>query len=238
MRIQILGLTLFFLVVLGVATCATNQSGNANRTVSSFDSQASPTPVPETVNRVFDVTPQNVRGAFEDGRRLRTDPKFGQEQSVDVTAQVLTGTETLKLTITFLSPLNLARRAGFHRRGESPPGPDDMELTTIFQNRSQVDFRVRLQQPRRDTQPNLPTLSYALLDKDGNPISPTDKPVTETLIDNRENHDLLQAFEPEGLPLVFPVFNNAIPNLTNRMDTMVLIVKVGSDEHRLQFRLQ
>jgi len=237
MRIQILGLTLF-LVVLVVATCATNQSGNANRTVSSFDSQASPTPVPETVNRVFDVTPQNVRGAFEDGRRLRTDPKFGQEQSVDVTAQVLTGTETLKLTITFLSPLNLARRAGFHRRGESPPRPDDTELTTIFQNRSQVDFRVRLQQPRRDTQPNLPTLSYALLDKDGNPISLTDKPVTETLIDNRENHDLLQAFEPEGLPLVFPVFNNAIPNLTNRMDTMVLIVKVDSDEHRLQFRLQ
>jgi hypothetical protein len=244
MRIQILALTLFFLVILFATACATNQSGNANSTGNSLASQPAPPPAQDAVNRVFDVTQQNLRAAFDDGRALaQRSPTIhvGQEQSLNVSAQVLRGTETLKLTVTFLSPLDQARREGFERGGGAQPRTpvptptEDTALTMFFENRSRVDFRVRLQQPS-DSNAGLPTFSYALLDKDGDRIPPTEEP--GPLLDNPESHGLLGDFDPAGSPLIFPVFNGAIPNLTSRMDTMVLIVRVDSDEHRLQFQLR
>ncbi len=52
----------------------------------------------DTVNSVFDVTQQNLRGAFDDGRALaRRTPTLhvGQEQSLDMSAQGARGAETL-----------------------------------------------------------------------------------------------------------------------------------------------
>jgi hypothetical protein len=236
MKIQILALTLFFLVILFATGCGTNQSGNANATASSLASQLTPTPAQDSVNRVFDVTPQSLRAAFNDGRAQRGPTlRVGQEQSLDVSAQTLRGTETLRLTVTFMSPLDQARREGFvNGRGAPPrtPRPEPAEnsaLTTIFEHRNEVNFELEISQPRDHTAV-LPTFSYALLDKDGNRIDPTSGG---------------GPFLPEGPdlltpppPLLFPVLNGTIPNLTNRMDTMVLIVKVDSDEHRLQFQLR
>jgi hypothetical protein len=244
MRIHILALTLFFLIILSATGCVTNQSENAKSTVNGLDAPTAPPPAQDAVNRVFDVTQQNLRAAFDDGRALaQRSPtlRVGQEQSLNLSAQVLRGTETLKLTVTFLSPLDLARREGFARGGGAPPRtpvptpPEDTALTMFFENRSRVDFRVRLQQPR-DRDASLPALSFALIDKDGNQISPTEGP--GPLLENPESHDRLGDFDPAGSPLIFPVFKGAIPNLTSSMDTMVLIVRVDSDEHRLPFQLR
>ena len=98
-----------------------------------------------------------------------------------------------------------------------------------------MTFSVSLDQPK-DRDASIPTFSYALLDKDGNRISPTTEPGSLLLPET----DLLgaAAMLETGSPLIFPVFNGTIPNLTTRMNTMVLIVKIDSDEHKLPFQLR
>lgn len=237
MRIQILVLT-FFLVILFAIGCATNQSGNANSTGNSLASQPPPPPAQDAVNRVFDVTQENLRAAFDDGRALAQGSptiRVGQKQSLNVSAPTQRGTETLELTVTFFSPLDQARLEGFRlgrgapSRTPRPPPQENSAVTTIFDHRNEVRFEVQLGQPR-ERNAIIPTFSYALLDKDGNRISPTSEP--DALLD--EGHNLL--VPPPTL--IFPVFNGAIPSLTSRMDSMVLIVKVDSQEHRLQFQLR
>jgi hypothetical protein len=245
MRSQIFARTLFFLVILVAIFSEMHQSGNANGTGTTLFCNPTPTPAQDAVNRVFAVTQQVLRRAFDAakarGERNQT-INLGQERSLDVSAQTLRGTESLKLRVKFFSPLDQARGKGleFGRPRARPRTPRDRRaleessLSTILDNRNQVTFSVWLDQPR-DRDASIPSFSYALLDKDGNRITPTSEP--GSLLLPERDLPAAAAMAETGSPLIFPVFNGAIPNLTTRMNTMVLIVRVESDEHKLQFQL-
>jgi hypothetical protein len=239
MRIQILARTLFFLVSLVAIGCVTHQSGNATSTGNSLSFQPSPTPAQDAVNSVFAVTRQNLRGVFDAAKAIAGRGRtinLGEEQTVDVPAQALRGTEHLKLRIMFLSPLEQARAKGLEFGRGAPPGTprdrrpaEDAALAEIFEERNQVKFIVSLDEPR-DRDASIPNFSYLLLDKNGNRISPTKEPGPLIVPSTTTSIDIE--------PLIFPVFNDAIPNLTTAMNKMVLIVRVDSDEHRVEFQLR
>src|SRR5262249_21115115 len=113
MTLQIFGCTLLCSVTLLAFSC----HGNSNSTTTTLASNPAPTPTQVTVNKIFAVTEKDLRQAYDDyeakGEKKQT-VSLGQKQSLFVTAQTSTGgTETLKLTVMFLSPLDQARNKGY-----------------------------------------------------------------------------------------------------------------------------
>jgi len=242
MTLQIFGCTLLCSITLLAFSCHTNQG---NGTATTVASNSTPTPTQESVNKIFAVTEKDLRQAYDDyeakGEKQQT-VSLGQKQSLFVTAKTFTGgTETLKLTVMFLSPLDQARDRGYQfglvAKQRTPDDRKDSEnasISLIRGDMNQVAFRVWLDQPK-DPNASLPAISYELINKDGNRIKATTEPGGYLF----SGKDLIGdvAMAEEGLPLAFPLLNGTAPNLTNKMAKMVIVVKIDDGEANLEFKL-
>jgi len=243
MTLQIFGCTLLCSITLLAFSCGSNQA-NSNSTAIAMASNSTPTPAQASVNKTFAVTEKDLRQAYDDyeakGEKQQT-VSLGQKQSLFVTAKpIMGGTETLKLTVMFLSPLDQARGRGYQfglvaktRTPEDRKDSEKASISLILAAMNQVAFRVWLDQPK-DPNASLPSVSYELIDKDGNRIKATTDPGAPVF-----TGDLFGdvALAEEGAPLTFPLLNGTVPNLTDKMTKMVVVVKINDAEANLEFKL-
>ena len=196
------------------------------------------------VNPIFVTTPDQLRAAFDE-YELKGENKqtvgIGEEKSLTVTAQGAHGPESLKLRVLFLPPLEQAKAKGYSfgmvARQRTPDDRKDFEnvsVSTISQRSDRVDFRVFLEQPKDDTA-TIPTISFELLDKDGQRVKPTTQPTSYTA-----GIDIITAvaLAEEGQELIFPLSNATSPYLTDKMDKMRLVVSIDAVEQTLEYRLK
>lgn len=196
------------------------------------------------LNPIFTTTPNQARQAFDDYEvKAEKNQKvsFGQRQAIDINAQTQDGTESLKLSIQFLSPLAQARVQGYrfglvakHRTVDDRKAVEDLAISTVIQHLNEITFRVFLDQPA-DDKTAVPTISFALIAASGDRIEPTTQPHSY-IVGNRDILNAL-ALAENGQSLIFPLFAGSSPNLTTTMKTMTLIVEVDAEERRLEFEL-
>jgi hypothetical protein len=243
MTLQIFGCTLLCSITLLAFSCYSNE-GNSNSTATTLAANSTPTPTQESVNKVFDVTEDDLRKAYDSyeakGEKNQT-VSLGQKQSLFVTAKTITGgTETLKLTLMFLSPLDQARNKGYQfglvaktRTPEDRKAVEKAVISLIRADMNQIAFRVWMDQPK-DPNASLPSISYELINKDGQRIKATTDPGAPVFT----GHPIEDtAMAEEGSPLTFPLLNGTTPNLTNTMAKMVVVVKIDAKEANLEFKL-
>jgi hypothetical protein len=244
MTLQIFGCTLLCSITLLAFSCHSDKA-NSNSTTATLAANSTPTPTQPSVHKIFAVTDKDLRQAYDDyeakGEKQQT-VSLGQKQSLFLTAQTFTGgTETLKLTVMFLSPLDQARGRGYQfglvakqRTPEDRKDSENASISLIRGDINQVAFRVWLDQPK-DPNASLPSVSYELIDKDGNRIKATTDPGAPVL----SGKDLIGdvALAEDGAPLTFPLLNGTAPNLTNTMTKMVVVVKIDAKEANLEFKL-
>lgn len=191
------------------------------------------------VNPMFSVTEAQLRAAFADyvsrGEKKQK-VAVGEERSADVSVEG----GSLKLRVLFLPPLEEAKARGYsfglvakQRTPEDRKAFEDVAIKRILQRTQQVDFRVFLQQTN-DDDAAIPTITFKLLDKDGQRINPTTQPTSFTA-----GRDIITAvaLAEEGQELSFPLFSSTRPALTAEMDKMSLVVSVGGAEQTLEYRL-
>ena len=243
MTLQIFGCTLLCSITLLAFSCDSNKT-NSKSTTTTLAANSTPTPTQPSVNKIFEVTDEDLREAYDGyeakGEKQQT-VSLGQKQSLFLTAKTITGgTETLKLTVMFLSPLDQARGKGYQfglvAKTRTPEDRKDSEKASISLIRAamnQVAFRVWLDQPK-DANASLPSVSYELIDKDGNRIKATTDPGAPVFTGDLSGD---VAMAEEGAPLTFPLLNGTAPNLTNTMTKMVVVVKIDDKEANLEFKL-
>jgi hypothetical protein len=194
------------------------------------------------VNPLFSVTEAQLRAAFADyvsrGEKKQK-VAVGEERSADVSVEGTHG--SLKLRVLFLPPLEQAKARGYsfglvakQRTPEDRKAFEDVSIKRILQRTQQVDFRVFLQQAN-DDDAAIPTITFKLVDKDGQQINPTTQPTSYTA-----GRDIITAvaLAEEGQELSFPLFSGTHPYLTGEMDKMSLVVSVGGAEQTLEYRLR
>lgn len=199
----------------------------------------------ERVNLLFAVTQEQLRKSFDDFESKGENNQqvsVGEKQTLTVVARGSNDTESLKLTVMFLPPIEQAGDKGYQfglvAKSRTPDDRKDFEntsLTTIMNNRNQVTFRVWLDQPK-DPNAAIPPISYQLLDKDSQRVNPTTQPASYIF----SGKDLIGdvALAEDGQELIFPLYRGVTPNLTDKMDKMTLVVKIDDTERNLEFRLK
>ena len=97
-----------------------------------------------------------------------------------------------------------------------------------------VDGTGFLEQPKDDTA-TIPTISFELLDKDGQRVKPTTQPTSYMA-----GNDIITAvaLAEEGQELIFPLSNSTATYLTDKMDKMRLVVSIDGVEQTLEYRLK
>lgn len=203
-------------------------------------------PTQDVVNPAFVVTEDQVRKAFDEAE-LRGENNqtisVGEEHSANVVAQnPLGGTENLKLSVLFLSPLDQARAKGYEfglvAKNRTPADRKDFEdraVTTTTAGSNEVRFRLFLQQPK-NADANIPSITFELVNQDGKRIAPTTLPGSMAAAPK----DLIGsiALALEGEPLAFPLFDGAVPSLTSKMKKMTLAVAIDGAAQNPEYRLQ
>jgi hypothetical protein len=203
-------------------------------------------PTPEAAHPVFIVTADQVRKAFDEAE-LRGENNqtlsVGEEHSANVVAQnPMGGTESLKLRVLFLSPLDQARAKGYEfglvAKNRTPADRKDFEdraVTTTTAGRNEVRFRLFLQQPK-NADANIPSIAFELVNQDGKRIAPTTLPGSMAAAPK----DLIGsiALALEGEHLAFPLLDGAVPSLTSKMKKMTLAVAIDGAAQNLEYRLQ
>ena len=207
---------------------------------------ASTSPIDDVVNPAFVVAVDQLRQAFDDAE-LRGEKKqaisIGELKSVGISVQNQLGkTETLKLSILFLKPLEQARVKGYlfgtHALGK--PGSDrkaieDGDIATIVSNSKRVAFRVSLQSPR-DEDSAIPPIAFSFTDKNGVRVSPIIRP--GSLVAAGKDLIGIVGLAEEGEQLAFPLFAGTAPNLTATMQKVSLIVEINGKEQSLDYTLE
>ena len=226
---------------------SSNSKSRSAEAADSIASAATSTPAGQAAPpAVFTATQDQLRKAFDDyelkgeaGQKVG----LGESQSLSVLAQGSHGAETLKLTILFLSPVEQAKSKGYEfglvAKQRTPDDRKDVEsssIATIMSGSGEVNFRVWLEQPK-DADAAIPAISYKHLDKDGHPVNPSTQPDSYVVSPSK---DLIGdvAIAEDGLPLVFPLKAGSVPNLTDKMDKMTLVVSLGGGERNLEFKLK
>jgi len=205
-----------------------------------------PATLQETLNTTFIVTPEQARTAFDEAEikgEQHKDISLGEKRSIKVSAQTPSGaSETLELSILFLSPLERARTSGYSfglvAKGKSPPdrkGIEDGAVAKATNSATQVNFRVFLQQPSNE-ETSIPSIRFTLVDKDGKPLQPTTQP--RSFIEPGKDIQTQLGLAQAGQELIFPLFNGATPNITQTMDRIRLLVTVSGTEQQLEYRLK
>ena len=206
-----------------------------------------PTPGPITIHPKFVVTVDQARSALLGARTqgLRRQPAtIGEEHALPVSTQdSLARTLRFTLTVKFLSPLDQARHYGYElglHAGAPPRTPRDISrdfdgtINEIVKNSNKATFIVKLL-PIPDLDLNLPNISFSLIDRNGNAITPTTEPGGY----GASPTDLFRQIElvDVGQELTFPITDDSGPLITNQMDKMTLVVRIDQETQNLQFRL-
>jgi hypothetical protein len=218
----------------GKAENAGNQNGTSTQPAAT---------VIGAVNPMFSVSEAQLRAAFADyvsrGEKKQK-VAVGEERSTDVSVEGTHGSGSLKLRVLFLPPLEQAKARGYsfglvakQRTPEDRKAFEDVSIKRILLRTQQADFRVFLQQADNDDAA-IPTITFKLVDKDGQRVNPTTQPTSYTA-----GRDIITAvaLAEEGQELSFPLFSGARPYLTGEMDKMSLVVSVGGAEQTLEYRL-
>lgn len=245
MRTQYYLLALLLLSICFTVGCQRQGSAPANNTERTLKLTSNAPSPQESVNPIFAVTQDQLHKAFdeyetkgENGQQVSVDEK----QTLNVSVQDSHGSETLKLTILFLPPLEQARQKGYefglvakHRTPADRKDFEEVSVKTIMQGSNDVTFRVWLDQPKDDNA-TIPTISYQLLDKDGQRINPTTQPGSYIFSGKDTIGDV--ALAEDGQPLIFPLNSGSTPNLTSKKNKMTLVVSVDGAESNHEFHLK
>jgi hypothetical protein len=228
--------------LIGCQSQPSPTEGNASRSLSLA---TTPTPSPNVVHPKFVINADQARKAFDE-YELKGEKQqkvtTGETQSLKVTAQSPTKPVSLTLSVVFMSPLSQARKHGYDfglvAKNRTPADRKDFEdrmVARVVQQSNQAMFVVRLL-PVPDSDTNVPSISFELLDQAGNRISPTKQPGDYTAPAN----DIIAAvaLEENGQELIFPVFSATVPAITDKMDKLTLVVKMDGQEQRLEFNLK
>jgi hypothetical protein len=246
MKQIILLLTVVFTVSLLFISlnAQSNSSLGANRFI--ISPTPTPTPGPITLSPKFAVSAADVRKTF-DAAELRGEHQqnisIGEEHSLNVIGQTaLNQAVTLKLSVKFLSPLDQARQFGYefglvakHRTPADRKDYEDRMVSGIVQNSNLAAFIVKLL-PLPDPDLNLPTVSFSLIDRNGNDISATTEP--HGYAASLTNLFEAVALQEEGQELIFLLVDASGPRITNQMDRMTLVVRVDEQAQNIQYSLK
>ncbi|MDQ3666516.1 MAG: hypothetical protein M3410_08040 [Acidobacteriota bacterium] len=116
MRTQRFALTLILSAACFVAACQPQDSTSPNSSSATAALTESPSPTQDSVNHIFVVTEEQLRKAFNDYEAKgeeNQDVSIGEKRAVDISVPSPHGTESLKLSIMFLPPLEQARHKGY-----------------------------------------------------------------------------------------------------------------------------
>jgi hypothetical protein len=232
--------------MLLVAACQRNQTQPQNTSGRTLSMSATNLSTDDVVNPAFVVTADQLRKAYDEAE-LRGEKKqaisVGEVKSIGISVQNQLGkTETLKLSILFLKPLEQARVRGYlfgtHAQGKTESdrkASEDSDIAAIVSKSKGVAFRVSLQSPK-DEDSAIPPIAFSLTDKNGARIEPVVRPGSLVAA----GKDLLGIVElaEEGEQLSFPLFAGATPNLTATMQKVSLIVEINGKEQSLDYTLE
>lgn len=248
MTLRVLMLTVLLSLAYYAPDCqpnpdkSSNNSGKAGNPGNQNGTNTQPATT-GAVNPMFSVTESQLRAAFADYvSRGEKNQKVavGEERSADVSLEGTHGSGSLKLRVLFLPPLEQAKARGYsfgrvakQRTPEDRKAFEDVSIRRVLQTTQQVNFRVFLQQAT-DNNAEIPTITFKLVDNDGQRINPTTQPTSYTA-----GRDIITAvaLAEEGQELSFPLFNGTRPYLTGEMDKMSLVVVVGGAEQTFEYRL-
>lgn len=228
------------------AGCQRNQSQSPNSSERSLNLAATTSPPQDVVNPAFVVTADQARKAFDEAE-LRGEKQqgisVGEEKSINIAAQnPLGGTETLKFSVLFLTPVEQARAAGYkfglvakQRTPADRKAFEDLSISKAVKGSSAVSFRVFLQQPTNEDA-TIPSITFQLVDKNGSHVAPITKPTSFVA----PARDIIGAvgLAENGQELTFPLFADSTPRLTDKMKKMALVVSVDDAEQTLEFQLR
>lgn len=240
----LLGFVAFAVFAL-LANCTYQNSAATMRKARTFSFVPSPSPATNVINAKFVVSESQVRKAFDEyelkGEKVLK-VNIGEQHTLGVTAQGPLNSQSLSLSVNFLSPLDQARKFGYEfglvAKTRTPADRKDVEdrmVGRIVQQSSQAAFMVKLL-PVPSPDLDVPSISFTLLDQDGQKISATTQPSDYSA----SPLDLFQAvaLEEDGQELFFPVTSGSVPRITNKMDKMTLIVDVDGQQRQLDYSLK
>jgi hypothetical protein len=227
--------SLIFLVFVSCQAPAPQQRNDTGRP---FDSTGNSLSERSAVPGIFSPSEDQIIKAFAAGeilaKTVSSKANFGQEQVLNVP---IPGHNPLKLSITFMPPLEEAKSKGYEfgkRQGRTPDErAERMRLLKKNVNRA-VSFKADLPIPseiQEDENANLPSISVELINVDGQMIEPESQPRFEI----PSPKELLASSEQW---FSFPLYQGNSPNLTDKMNKMTLVIKIGGEERRSEFRLK
>lgn len=194
--------------------------------------------------QIFNISEAEVERAFAEGealyqelrRRGGSPPVFGKENKVDFR---LPTRATLALSVVFKTPRDEAKERGYNfaQRGSSSERVEILNRTKqiIAQRIKQVIFQVYVKKWSNPEfgDDNTPLVEFSMKDLADNFISPTNKPQLDFCV----GRDIISC--GAGTAIVFPLYRNEQPLLTNTMEFVTLAISI--DETTAQettFRLR
>lgn len=240
------------LVCLVLAGCDAPSGGAPSNAPSNAQVNAAPPVAPNTkagdvagdrmmsgraANPLFNPSLEQVDKAFSQGESLAKNSgkkPLGESKVLEVHVQ---GHKPLKLSIFFMSPLAEARNKGYDF-GKRPGGTvaDRAEVINLITKKLNRDVTFFTDLPisnevSNDDNASLPSISFELLDGAGGRVRPREQPGFQI----PPQHDLLASNE---FWVSFPLQGSAGPHITDKMDSLTLVVRIGDDEQELVFNLK
>lgn len=243
------GIVLPSLVAAGVFIMLTNfgyqESAATMSKAQTFSSAPHPSPATKVINAKFVVSAIQVRKAFDEyelkgEKNLKV--SVGEDHSLGVTAQGPFNPQSLTLSVNFLSSVDQARKFGYEfglvAKNRTPADRKDFEdrlVGRILEQSNQAAFIVKLL-PVPSPDLNVPSISFALLDQNGQSINASTQPSDYSA----SPLDLFAAvaLEQDGQELIFPVTSGSVPLITNKMDKMTLVVDVDGQQRKFDYSLK
>ncbi len=234
------------LIVTALTAPGCPSDGPSNRSANTgTNATASPSPAPEETHPVFVISSAQARMAFDDYEKKgenNSQVSLGQRKVLDVSVQGQHSSESLKLSILFLSPREQARVSGYSfglvAKSRTPADRKDYQDRTIkrvTEHADEIAFRVYLDQPKHESAA-IPSINFELQNTAGGRLQPTTQP-TDYVVGDR---DILGAvgLAENGQPLTFPLLSGSSPFLTSNMNQMTLIVSLGEVQQNLNFQFK
>lgn len=189
-----------------------------------------------TVPAIFNISEADIETAFAQGENLSRNksgnksPVFGTENKVEFRLQPQV---KLVLGIAFKKPFDEAQELGFNFAKTASSDRVAALINAkkiIAQHSKQVNFQVVVKKWSGDE--NTPNVRFAIMDADGDPVPPKKNPQLDFCV----GKDILSC--QNASPLVFQLFEDEKPVLTNKMESFTLAINVDATGNETSFRLK
>lgn len=225
---------------------AVNSITNNNTEEAMLFSQPTPSDrnMETTPPQIFNISDADIERAFAEGERLYQDirrrggnpPVFGKENKVDFPLQ---GRAKLLLSVVFKTPRDEAKERGFlfARQGAASERAEILNRTKqiVAQRSKQVIFQVNVKEWSNPDfgDDNTPSVQFSMKDATDNYVRPANNPQLDFCV----GRDIISCVA--GTAVVFPLYRNGQPLLTNTMEFIALDISVNeTTAQETTFRLR